>query len=123
MVTKYALPLTIIFSRSEEPPAWSVLACEILVASDGRNLEEARYMIQDAVEGWAESMIEDGQADRLSRPASAELIAEFQAGAEVVTEYHTLLITVETEPSPKIVSHEFIRSSVTPLCCHQQAAA
>ena len=47
MVTKYAVPLTILFSYEEETKRWASLACEITVGSDGETLDEAREMTKD----------------------------------------------------------------------------
>jgi len=124
MVHKYAFPLTFLFVYSEEEPAgWLAQSCEISAASDGETLDEARQMIQDAVGLLVSYELEEGQVERLARPVSPEHLAEYYSGDDVVTEYYTLVATVETEPKPKVLSLEFLPSSVVPFCRHQPAAA
>ncbi len=127
MATKYALPLTFVFAYdAAETQRWAALACEVDVASDGRDVDEARWMIQDAVGLWTTFEIEEGRGDRLSRPIPPEELVEFIGDApadRVVVEYYTLLLTVEAEPRPKVTALEFVRSSVTPFCYPPRVAA
>jgi predicted RNase H-like HicB family nuclease len=127
MATKYALPLTFLFVYGEDEPAgWCALACEIDVASDGRDLDEARWMIRDAVGLWTTVEIEEGRGDHLSRPVPPEELIEFIGDAppdRILVEYYTLLLTVEAEPRLKVTSLEFVRSSVAPVCYPPRVAA
>jgi predicted RNase H-like HicB family nuclease len=124
MVTKYAVPLTILFSYEEETKRWASLACEITVGSDGETLDEAREMTKDAVSLWASFEIEEGSGPDLARPASAELLGRFlEAPSEYRrVEYHTLLLTVETEPKLTVLSVEFLPSVVKPIGCQLPVA-
>ncbi len=121
MATKYALPLMVLFVQDDD--AWVALACEISVVSQGDSLDDARRMIEDAVGLWVSYEIEEGRGDRLSRPAEPGYLAEYFSGEGVITEYYTLLLSVETEPQVKVTSLEFLPSSVAPFCCHHRVAA
>jgi predicted RNase H-like HicB family nuclease len=123
MLARHAYPLTFLFAYDEEAKAWAAYACEISVASCGESLDDAREMIRDAVETTVSYEVEEGDAGRLARPAEAEYIAEFYSGEGVVTEHCTLLVSVETEPGPRVTSLEFIPLEFAPFCCHSRAAA
>jgi predicted RNase H-like HicB family nuclease len=125
MVAKYAVPLTILFAYDGETKRWASLACEITVGSDGETLDEAREMTKDAVSLWASFEIEEGAGSDLARPASAELLGRFlEVPSECRrVEYDTLLLTVETEPKPKVLSAEFLPSMVKPVGCQLPVVA
>jgi predicted RNase H-like HicB family nuclease len=123
MRKRYAIPLTFLFSREEE--AWPALACEIGVASQGDSVEDAREMLKEAVEVSVSSLVEIGKLHEIEHPASPELLASFLSAPseDQITEYHTLLITVESEPAPRVEEMEFVSTAVRPGCCRLPAAA
>lgn len=126
MTTKYALPLTFIFVYDDETGNWAALAGEVDVSSYGANLDDARYMIQDAVSLKVSHELEAGDIARLARPVSPEDLVEFIGDSppeKRFVEYHTLLVTVDTEPQPKVTSLEFVRSFLTPVCYPPRVAA
>ena len=123
MVEKHAVPLTFLIVRDGE--AWVSVACEIYVGSQGSTVDEAREMLKEALEINVSSAVELGQAEDLGSPIPAEDLAELLEvpREQVVVEYHTMLLNVETEPGPHLVSMEFLRSPVTPIGCQLSAAA
>ncbi len=123
MVEKYAVPLTFLLVRDDD--AWVSIACEIYVGSQGPSADEARAMLKEALRISVSSAVELGQADDLGSPIPAEDLAELLdvPREHVVVEYHTMLLSVETEPQPHLISIEFFRSSVTPVGCQLPAAA
>ncbi len=123
MAEQYALPLTFLFIR--EGKQWTGLACEIDVASCGDSLEEAREMAKDAVQAYVTVMVEEDRVDDLSRPVPAADLAEIfnMPPEDLVTEYHTLLFSVEGEQELRVAAMSFLRSMVAPTCCHPKVAA
>ena len=121
MSAKCAVPLTVLYAQDGD--AWVVLACELSVVTQGDSVEQAREMLKEAVEVYVSAVVELGQISELARPVEPEYLAEYFAGEGVITEYHSLLMTVEAEPAPKVVALEFVPSAVAPFCCHQSVAA
>ena len=109
-------PLTFVFKR--EGRLWSALACEIDVASCGKNLAEAREGIKEAVELHLSYMLEHGLRDKIANPVPAEALREFMelGDAPPTIESHTLLVTLTSE-----IQMEFVPTALAP--CQLIAAA
>ena len=120
---RVAYPLT--FLLKKEGDGWASLACEVDVASCGDTLDEAREMLKEAVEVSVSSLVEIGKFAEIERPASPELLASFLnvAPEDLVIEYHTLLIAIESDPRPAVTSMEFVPTAVKPGCCKLSVAA
>jgi len=114
MVQKREIPLTFMYVYDDEAEAWAALAKEIFVASCGDSLEDARYMIRDAVSLTATVQIEDGRDGPLGQPTEADYLKEYFSGEGVVTERETLLLTIETEPALKVTSVDFASGYIMP---------
>jgi predicted RNase H-like HicB family nuclease len=115
-------PLTFVFKR--EGRLWSALACEIDVASCGRNLAEAREGIKEAVELHLSYMLEHGLRDKIANPVPAEAMTEFCEGRGTVKfEYHTAIVDLEQKPEAPAVSMQFVRSELAPVDCRYAAVA
>ena len=123
MAERYAVPLTFIYAREDD--AWPALACEIAVGSQGDSVDHAREMLKEAVEVSVSSLVEIGKFAEIERPASPELLSSFLNAApeDLVIEYHTLLIAIESDPRPAVTSMEFVPTAVKPGCCKLSVAA